>query len=283
MADLSDVENALVDVVTGALYPNGILAPSVVGAACRAYRGWPNSKSLQADLLNKVVNVSVYAQPGVEHNTSRFPAEWKTLTQPVPLVTLALAGNVITVGGAIQAGDVATVKIGGRGAYSVAVQANATLSSIASALAALIAVDFAASATGAAITVAGSAVITLATGGTGTSWMELRRQLKGFQVIVWASDPKQRDDVGKVIDKAFAKIELGGFLALADSSAGRLIYIMTREGDAAQKELLYRRDLFFTVEYPTIDIRTDTSITAVGLNASGGASPPDAPVTTTAI
>lgn len=280
MADLADVENALVSTVVGALYPNGTSSPSALGVDCRVYRGWPLAASLDADLRAGKVNVSVYAQPGVEKNTTRFSAEWKTMTPANPLITLAVAGNAVTVGGSIQAGDIATIKIGGREAYSVAVQAGATLASIASALAALIAADYTVSAAGAVITITTGNVIAVAVGGQGTSWRELRRQQKGFQIIIWASTPAQRDQAAPLIDKAFARIELSGFLALTDGSAARLLYVMTRENDAPQKELLFRRDLFYSVEYPTIDTETDTSITTVVENVQGSGSPPDAPIVT---
>lgn len=279
MADLSDVENALALVVQAAVYPNGADAPSVLPSAapCAIYRGWPNAAQLDADLRAGKVNVSIYAQPGVEKNTTRFPAEWKTLSVLTPKLTLTVVGRVVTVGGSIQATDIATIKLGVAKAYSVAVQANSTLASIASALAALVAVDFPAVAVGPAVTITTGALISVVVGFTGTSWIELRRQQKGFQVIVWASTPDQRDKVSALIDKAFAKVELSGFLTLADASAARLTYTMTRETDTPQKELLYRRDLFYMVEYPTTDTETDYSITSVVEAVKGGGSPPDAP------
>ena len=104
--------------------------------------------------------------------------------------------------------------------------------------------------------------------------MELRRQTKGFQVIVWTSTPAQRDTASAIVDKAFAKLE---FLSLTDGSAARILYVMTRENDAPQKELLYRRDLFYSVEYPTTDTEIDTQITAIVENVKGSGWPIDAP------
>jgi hypothetical protein len=281
MADLSQVEDALVSVASTALYPNGTSSPSVIGVDCRVYRGWPMAAALDADLRAGKLNVSVYAQPSVERNTTRFPTDWQTLTPAAPQITLSVSGQTVTVGGAIQTGDVATIKTGARKAYSVAVQANSTLAGIASSLAALIAVDIAASAVGAVVTVPGGGVLSVAIGGTGIVWRELRRQAKGFQVIVWASTPAQRDLASAAIDKAFALVEVAGFLALADGSAAHLTYVLSRETDAPQKELLYRRDLFYSVEYPTTDTQAATSITAIVENVKGGPVPPDAPAVTT--
>src|ERR1035437_4725728 len=185
MADLSDVEAALCSVVSGVLYPTGTSHASALGVDCRVYRGWPNAASLDADLRAGKVNVSVYAQPNVERNTTRFPREWKTLSVQAPLITLSVASNVVTVGGSMQTLDVATIKLGHSKAYSVAGHSNPTTTTIATAWAALIAADFPASSSGPHITISTGAAIAVTVGGTGTSWMELRRQTKGFQVIVW--------------------------------------------------------------------------------------------------
>ena len=60
MADQSDVEKALVNVVSAALYPSGTAAASVPGPDCRIYRGWPNSAALDADLAAGNINVTVF-------------------------------------------------------------------------------------------------------------------------------------------------------------------------------------------------------------------------------
>ena len=52
MADLADVETALVGLTTAALYPGGSAASSSVGADCRIYRGWPTPTAL-AHLIHR--------------------------------------------------------------------------------------------------------------------------------------------------------------------------------------------------------------------------------------
>ena len=64
MADQSDVEIALVSVVSAALYPNGTDEASVPGPDCRIYRGWPNSAALDADLAAGKINVTVFPGGG---------------------------------------------------------------------------------------------------------------------------------------------------------------------------------------------------------------------------
>ena len=71
MADQSDVEIALVNVVAAALYPDGTDKFSVPGPDCRIYRGWPNSAALDADLAAGKINVTVF--PGRRRQPHHHP------------------------------------------------------------------------------------------------------------------------------------------------------------------------------------------------------------------
>lgn len=64
MADQADVETALVQIASAALYPQGTTGPSICGTLCRVYRGWPTPAGLDADLAAGAVNVSVYPVDG---------------------------------------------------------------------------------------------------------------------------------------------------------------------------------------------------------------------------
>lgn len=76
----------------------------------------------------------------------------------------------------------------------------------------------------------------------------MRRQEQGFRITAWCSAPGIRDATCTLIDAALAGIP---FLALPDGSAGRLRYRGTATMDQSQDAALYRRDLIYTVEYPT--------------------------------
>jgi hypothetical protein len=78
---------------------------------------------------------------------------------------------------------------------------------------------------------------------------ESRRQEKDVRIICWCPSPIVRDAVAAAIDAALNKIT---FLPLADSTMARLIYQNTASYDQAQNALLYRRDLIYTAEYPTV-------------------------------
>jgi hypothetical protein len=281
MADLTDVENALVIVAQVALYPNGnpqpgqIKAPSVTGDSVRIFPGWPKSKALEDDLKAGNVNISVFAPPGSEHNTSRFPKDWQESIAPVTTVTATAQGNQVTIGGVIGGMQYVTVLIGSRKVYSYEITSNDDMDSVASNIAALINADFPASAAGPVITIDTSASVIARVGTTGTSWRELRRQERLFKVSIWAPTVDARVRVSKIVDVAFAKVE---FLTMPDNSAARLIYAGTAETDEAQRIQLYRRDLSFTVEYATSETKADFEITSFSQNVQGGVNPSDAPI-----
>ncbi len=265
MADQSDVEQALVDMIGAVLYPNGVStqlppAPSIVGAPARIFRGWPNGLQLDKDLAAGTLNVSVYTPNGFDRNTSRYPNDWQVSAPPAPTLTATVEGITVIVGGAVSPPQNIAVKIG-RKAYPYAVQTGDTLASIASALAALIAVDWpGAAAIGPVITLVNPAgKVTAAVGGYATGWRELRRQQKRFQIVFWTPTPELRDQAVSLIDAYLAGVER---FTLPDNSVARLIYAASTQNDAPEKERLFRRDLLCTIEYPTTQIAPFAQIVA---------------------
>lgn len=276
MADLVDAENALVAFVTAVLYPSGASAgaPSAAGPVCKVYRGWPVPASLDADLKAGIVNVSIFTESGAEKNTTRYQQDWQTMTAATPKVTLAVSQNVVTVGGTIQAGDFACIKVGLHNVYSAPVAANSTIVSIAAALATLAVVNYPGTvAVNGVITVATSSGILVATGGQGVAWKELERQQQIFQITIWCPTPASRDLVGPFLKVAFAQIER---MTLADNSSARVYYQRSIVTDKNQTQQSYRRDMFYTVEFPTSITQAFPSIGAFVANTTGGVTPSDA-------
>jgi hypothetical protein len=185
---------------------------------------------------------------------TRYPRDWQTLATPAIALTLTVAANTITVGGTPFSPLNAVVTVDGLD-YLYPVQPGDTLTSIATGLAALINEDTATSSSGPVITLPGNHRITTRVGAVGTIIRETRRQKRGFQITFWCPDPASRDAIVPPVDAALADLD---FLALPDGSVGRLIYERTRVSDRVEREGLYRRDLFYSVEYPT----TDTGIAA---------------------
>lgn len=280
MADVSDVQSALVALIAQTLYPNGTGQASVINAACKVYPGWPTESQLDSDLIAGTQHVTVYPT-ATERNTTRYPKDWQTLSITPATLTLTVNGQQVTVGGAMPSPFSVhnmAVLVAGKN-YTYAVQPNDTLTTIATALSALLAVDYpgTSSALG-VVTLANSAhVQNVKIGTTGTSIREIRRQERVFQIAFWCDTPAHRDAIVKPVDAALAATQ---FLALADGTAARLIYKSSPVDDGKQKAKLYRRDLLYSVEFATTQTAVDTQIVAAQENFSNQPTGATAPIST---
>ena len=274
MADQVDVEQAIVNIIATALYPSGATGnqPSTLGQVTKIYRGWPVPANLDADMAAGFVNISVY--PSADRNTTRAMLRFQTSVPPTPKITLSVSQNVVTLGGSIQAGDLAVVKTA-RAFFPVQVTSGQTLAQVASALAASLASAFpGTTSTGAVVTVNTSETLLVANGGMGTAWLETRRQKQLFQITAWCPTPTVRDALGPFIKTLFAGIERFG---LPDDSFASIGYDHGLTTDRSQLQQCYRRDFFYSVEYPTTETQQFPSITAFAANTTGGISPVDTP------
>lgn len=261
MADLSDVQNALVTLIAQALYPNGTAQASVVGNPCVVYPGWPNATGLDNDLANGKVHITVFNRPE-EKNTTRYPGEWQTVSIDDATLSLEIAGNTLTINGSIHTPQNVSIQVNGA-AYVYPVQGNDTLTSTATALAAMIPNT---ASSGNVITFANNAEIIARIGVAGMSLKEINRQSKRFQICVWAPSPDVRVTVSKAIKNCLAPIE---FITLADTSRAYVVYQSTHEIDELQKISLYRRDMFFEIEYADTLVQDDMTITQGIVNYQG--------------
>jgi hypothetical protein len=249
MADLSDIEQAVADSVLSILYPAGPSQSSIVGALCRIYRGWPNPATLNTDLSAGAINVTVVSDNDSGRTTTRYLPEWQT-TPSQPGATASTAGSVITISGNPTIGDVVGVLIDGI-AYAYRIRTGDTTDLVAANLSQLIQMDRPATAQGFNITIPGAGSIKVRIVCDNTTSFESRRQEKDLRVICWCPSPPIRDSVAAAIDAA---IDPMSFMALPDGSRARMTYRNTSSYDQAQNALLYRRDLVYTIEYPTITV-----------------------------
>lgn len=275
MADLSDIEAVLVSTIAAIAYPDGTSGPSIAGTPVKVFRGWPIPANLDADLRAKKINISVYPSD-TERRTTRYAPEWITRDVPPPSIALAASAGAIAITGVPAASQNACVVVNGT-AYVHPVQAGDTLSTIATALAAQISNDTPATSSGATIAIPGAHSLAARVGTVGTTIREIRRQRRTFQVTTWCPTPASRDLIASAVDEALADID---FLTLPDGSSGRLLYERSHVGDQSEKEGLYRRDLFYSVEYATTQVRQGATIVAPVLNLGGldgGPIPPAQP------
>ncbi len=269
MADQSDVENALVAAIGAALYPNGAAALGVVANTVKIYRGWPDSAALRADLAAKVLNVTVFAVPETTQNTTRWAEGTLLAAATTPTLSVTVQGANVTFLGTAGAGQLAGILADGV-TFVHRTKAGDTPATVAQALGTLIASKRSATVNGATVSVPGAAMLTARTAADQTVVRWIRSQRQNFQLCCWCPDPLARDTVSAAIDGALAQTH---FLALADGTSGWLHFLKTVEFDESATAALFRRDLVYTVDYPTTVRETLPQMLfgATTVAASGGA------------
>ena len=265
MADLSDVEEAICAQILSAAYPLGIESGSVTGMPVKIYRGWPANKTLNADLLAGTQTVTVFSQTNSTRDTSRYGRIWRTIGQTAPSLMISITGNAAALSGGGGSGQSVGLIVDGI-AYAYSLLDTDTPQSAAQALASLIP---SASIEGTTVTIADAAMLQGRVVGSSTAEMETRRQVQGFMVSVWCPTPGGRDILAAVIDNALANVD---WLPLSDGTVGRLLYHGTVETDESEIANLYRRNLNYTVEYPTT-LRMRGAQMLFGLGTLSGTGP----------
>ncbi|MDE2101964.1 MAG: hypothetical protein KGL39_32255 [Patescibacteria group bacterium] len=282
MADIADVCNTLSAMIAGVLYPNGTSAPPVPGYTNKVYFGWPIPAQLDRDLSNSITNINVYPRPE-ERNTTRYNLQWQQSVVNTPTLTATLSGQTVTIAGtAPTPTNPQNIMVMVNGLpYIYPAQTSDTPSTIASALAAMIVnAVLGTSSTGPVLQLPNSARLTQAlVGVSATGMQEIRRQERLIQIGFWAPSPAARDALTQAVDLVLAGTQ---FITLPDLSAGRIIYKSSHLSDQIEKQKLYRRDLFYTVEYGTFQTETEYQILVEQINVSAdiAGTPPPQPIAT---
>ena len=266
MADLSDVSNALVTLVTGVVYPNGSSQPSITGNPVLVYSGWPNMTQLKTDLQANKAHVSIFPMTSHQRHRSTAFSDWTVSVPPANTLALSLAGQTVMVNGTVSTPQNVVLLVDGR-AYVYAVQASDTPASIATALATLVAVDQPATATGVSITIPGATYISPRVGGIGTVQRETRRQERTFLLSTWANAAAPRDLIAGKVDAV-----LSGLVRLTLPDQGAALRYKRGLQHDDPTNLIYRRDLRYAVEYSTIVTDTAYQIATGVENVTAGAS-----------
>lgn len=250
MPDRSDVEQALAGLVADTLYPNGSGSDSVIGNVCKIYRGWPVANALETDLEQGIVHVSVVPIAGAVRDRTRYSTEWQGVSPPAT-VTVSVASDYVTFAGPGGPGQVAGIRVDER-AYAYRMRTGDSAALVAAVLAADIRADRPAVATGSSVYLLNGRNILARVVTDGHGGQEFRRQEGRFRVSFWCPDPVIRDGTVSLVDTALAALtfmDVGGWacrLQLTGESS-------TDDGAAAG---LWRRDLLYSVEYPTVTTET---------------------------
>lgn len=258
MADLGDVLRALRDAVSQILYPNGVpggaMPQSAAGAPARVYVGWPDA-SLDADLKAGIVQVTIWPRSGMTRDVGPFLTGWKDQQVPVPSMAATVEGDTATFAGTgAVSGMIAAVLVDRVAAYTYPLLPGDGPEQVAAALAALVAADRPATASGAALTVPDAFALTARVVSSGTERRELRRLSQSIQISAWAPSGTLRDAVIRMIDEAL--LEEYRTLALPDGSVATIEYEGTGYDEEARQQPLHRRDLFVSAEYSTARTRS---------------------------
>lgn len=262
MADISDVLNVLATQIASTVYPNGTSHPSVSGSGIRVESGWPVPDQLDTDLAAGIAHVSIFPA-GPDKNTTRYQPKALVMSVNAPTLTLTQSGLQITVGGAMPSPFAAQnlAAIINNQAFIYPIQATDTLTSCATGLASLIAASYpGASSSGPVITVPAGAIPSAVRVGTvGNVATEWERQEQRIQITVWAPTPAIRNAIGAAIKSAFAQI---AFLTMPDGFGARVLASGNSLMDSLQKAQIFRRDLFYSVEYATTISATAATVVA---------------------
>jgi hypothetical protein len=257
VADLSDVLHGLRDTIAGILYPNGApsgTAPqSIAGCPVRVVVGWVDA-SLDADLKAGVAWVTLWPRPGMARSVGPYLTGWRELPRSAPSLTVSVASEVATFAGTGTNPDmIAAVIVDGAAAYTYPLHAGNGPADVAAALAALIAVDRTATASGAALTVPGASLVARVVSG-GTERREIRRLQQSIQIDVWAPAPALRDTLARAIDEAL--IEDFRTLDMPDGTKATISYEGTGFDEEGRAQPLHRRFIAVSVEYSSVRTRT---------------------------
>ncbi len=268
MADQSDVENAIVALIAQALYPNGTAQPSVTGVQCSVARGWPTEAGVNAAVNAGNILVTVHQRSGFSRDATRYSRKAFSLSQNPPTITASLSGFVVTLGGAVTAGNTVGVLSDGV-AYTYTATSTDTLDTLASALAATIP---GASANAGVLTLPGigaaPSVIVVTPGIVG---VEVGRQQAGFQTDVWAPSPALRD----VVMSAICPAQMLTYrMTLPDTSTATLMqFDQSGPDDMPSREKMFRRNTMCVYDWPVIYSTPANAAAAMLLNLTPANTP----------
>lgn len=260
MADVADVLDSLTALVAGAVYPSGTSAPSVTGAPVVVYPGWPISNKINADIEAGKSHVSIWATEH-ERNVTRHFEDWIEPVPTIPTLTATVANQTVTLGGTVTVGETVTVAVNNQH-YSYTVVPGNTLASIASSLRNLINVSLPATVAGPVISIPTAYRLTARVSLLGTVLREISRYERLCQVITWSPSHAHRTALSRVLDRTMARTR---FLEMPDRTLARLVHTKSQLTDHLEKQGIYRKDAFCTVDYAITEEMAAPLITATTL------------------
>lgn len=256
MPDLSQVLTTVTLLVEQAVYPDGTSQPSVAGVQVTIEEGWPISSQLDKDIAAGNAHVSVFPT-NKERVITKFERVFQANQQTVATLTATVSGQTVTIGGTVAVSQSVMVIVNQEYSqgYGYQVLITDTLDSIASSIANLIP---GATSLGPVVTISTAFDIIARIATQYTASEELSRQDREFIITVWAPDPNIRFLLGSAIDVFFKE---NYRIILSDNYYGQVFYDHVEEVDMLEQQTIYRRNLFYIIQYPTTLTKTYTTIT----------------------
>jgi hypothetical protein len=264
VADVADVEAALVGAVLGTLYPNGATTLSATGTPVRVFRGWPTTGLLMQDRAAGGIDISVFGIPGTTRNTTRWGVQVSELPSD-PSLSVEVSGNSATFLGTAAQGDLAGALVE-QNAYVYQAQQGDSAALVTAALADLIRADMICWVTQATLTVPGVSALVARTASAVSALVEWGRQEQQFRISVWAPSPAARDGCAALVMQGLVPL---AFITLSDGTGGRLRFHGTANLDDDQTASIYRRDMIFIVEFGTTLLVTNPTMLFGDLDYNG--------------
>jgi len=261
MATIREVENAIKSLVVQAVYPNGTSSPSITGSLVKIRVGYPISEKLDADVLAGNSQITIFPIGNSDQNTTRFPRIWHETQRNLATLTTSVNANEITIGGIVTVPQAILVTFN-RVDYGYVVQADDTLETIATNIAALIP---GASAAGNVITLTNLSTVRAVVVVSGKITKELERQWKLFFISVFTPNPDFRETLSEAIR---IKIAEAIWLSLPNNTNATIFFKGANEQDIFEKNIIYQRDLVYRVEYPTTITQETTAVQSIEINVN---------------
>jgi len=262
MADVSEVSKFIAQRVAASLYPDGESETSLAGVPVKIYPGWPVPDALQLDIEAGAAHVTVWPLPGERKVSTDLGRPFWTVAKGEPSLQVNVNGSIITLSGEVTADTNVQIALGSK-AYRFHFPANTTLSSVRERLSEALPL---ASILVGRIMVLNAGRITASVTTAGTVVRELRRQIKEFQVTVWAPTPVLRNRIGMLVDVTLSEQH---HIDLGDHAPAQMLYARQSESDAGGNFHIYRRDLIFSVNFALTQHSTASEViaTAFSLNS----------------
>ena len=262
MADVSEVSEFIAQRVAASLYPDGESETSLAGVPVKIYPGWPVPDVLQRDIEADAAHVTVWALPGERKVSTGLGRPFRTVAKGKPSLQVNVNDSIITLSGEVTADTNVQIALGSK-AYRFHFPAGSELNRVRERLSEVLP---RASSVPGHIEVLSAGRITASVTTAGTVVRELRRQLKEFQVTVWAPTPVLRNRIGTLVDVTLSEQH---HIDLSDHVPAQMLYARQSESDAGGNFHVYRRDLIFSVNFSLTQQSTASEVIATEFSLNG--------------